>query len=186
VITGFIDGACEPVNPGGEGACAFVLFPGAVTGGKDESRPAPVAQSAKLIGRVHEGAPMTNNVAEWRAFQGALWWLSKPEHGNTHAVQPIALFMDSQLVVHQFSGKWNCNLRHLQVFRDKCREMAQQFPQLTVTWVPRDQNWVADDMINRLYAANNITVTVRPKKVKKQFFGARGFGPRDLNDDDSD
>lgn len=177
MITGFIDGACEPINPGGVGACAFILFPGTVLGGENDQRPTPIVQSAKLIGRVD----MTNNVAEWRAFKGALWWLT--ERGKTYADQPIALFMDSQLVAYQFTGKWNCNVDRLRDFRDECKTMALQLPQLTITWVPRDQNWVADAMINRLYAANGVKVTVRPKKIKKQFFSARGFPSRDFNDE---
>jgi len=156
MITVFIDGACEPFNPGGYGACAFAAFEGAVSGGKDDPRPKPLKQAALILGN---GNGMTNNVAEWRALRGTLQWLSQ----NTKP-QPIALFMDSQLVVNQFTEKWQCNVPALYALREECRKLWRS--EMILTWIPREQNWVADDLINRLYASKGIKVTVRPRKTK--------------------
>jgi ribonuclease HI len=163
MITIFIDGACEPVNPWGWGACAFVAFEGQVAGNEFTQRPAPIGASAKLIGN---GLGMTNNVAEWRALRGALTWCTMPGKLKVDLnVEKLELFMDSQLVVNQFNGEWNCNSPGLVVFRDECLRIAKQLPGLKLTWVPRQENWVADAMINQLYAQNTIKVTVRKKKV---------------------
>jgi len=164
MITMFIDGACEPVNPWGHGACAFVAFEGKVNGNEFSRRPPAIGASAKLIG---SGPGMTNNVAEWRALRGALTWCITPGKLKIDLNEErLELFMDSQLVVYQFNDKWKCNSSELIVFRDECRRIAKQLPGLNLTWIPRQENWVADAMINQLYAQNNIHVTVRHKKSK--------------------
>jgi ribonuclease HI len=161
MITIFIDGACEPMNPGGHGACAFIAYWGRVLGGKDNFRPEHLGKAVKLIGH---GPGMTNNVAEWRALRGALWWLStrRPDEDE------ISIFMDSQLVVNQFNDQWQCRAPELQIIMAECRALMSGIKGTVVlNWIPRDQNWVADNLINELYAKHNIHVTVRKKKPKK-------------------
>jgi ribonuclease HI len=159
MITVFVDGACEPRNPGGYGACAMVAFPGAVAGFQGATRPMAIHAVAKLIGN---GPDMTNNIAEWRALKGTLEWLTTSPKVDKN--DDIAIFMDSQLVVNQFSGGWATNATHLQTYKEQCKMFAAQLPKMVLTWLPRDQNWVADDLINKLYASNGIKVTVRKRK----------------------
>lgn len=158
MITVYIDGACEPRNPGGYGACAFAAFHGNVGGREHDPRGAPIKAAAQLIGN---GPEMTNNVAEYRALRGTLlWFLSQGLRSD-----PIRAFMDSQLVVYQLSGQWQCNAPRLQAFKAECAELMARFPDLVLTWVPREQNHVADALINALYKKHNIQVMARrPRK----------------------
>lgn len=160
MITVFADGACEPKNPGGMGACAMIVFDGSVVGTKDGERPSPRFQSSRLIG---SGPAMTNNIAEWRALRGTLLWLSKVNLGI-----PIQMFMDSQLVVKQFNRSWKCNSPEFQSIRDQC--WGLKIHQFTLTWVPRAENWVADNLINQIYAKHGIKVTDW-SKFKKSTIG---------------
>lgn len=140
----------------------MIAFKGAVAGGKDDERPDPIVQSASIIGRE---PGMTNNIAEWRALRGAMKWLSSFK--DLYANEDIIIFADSQLVAYQFNGHWRCNSIELRGFLEECTELKQAFTRLQVVWVPREQNWVADDLINKLYASKNIKVTVRVKKPKR-------------------
>lgn len=179
-LTVFIDGAVEPYNPGGTGACAFAVFPGDVGGRKDDPRPPPIKTAAKLIGA---GRDMTNNVAEYRALRGTLSWLL----ANTGSGEEIAIRMDSKLVVCQMNDTWACNAAHLQAFRQECRDLVLQFQSrgtvLSLTWVPREENYVPDHLINLLYAENGIHVTVRqhrpPKKSQPDLFDESRAGVGD-------
>jgi ribonuclease HI len=162
MITCFVDGACEPNNPGGHGACAMIAFEGPVMGGKDAPRPAPIVQSALIIGH---GPDMTNNVAEWRALRGALKWFKS--RADKYANEEIIICLDSQLVACQFSGEFACNAEDLIPLRDECRDLAKAFSRLELMWVPREDNWVADDLINQLYSKRNIRVRVRTKKPRR-------------------
>jgi len=60
---------------------------------------------------------MTNNIAEYRALRGSLQWLV--EHG--HGGDEIDLRMDSQLVVNQVNGAWECRASNLQPYCRDCR-----------------------------------------------------------------
>ena len=153
-LTVFIDGACEPINPNGHGACAFAAFEGEVAGRESDARPVPFKTAAKLIG---EGPGMTNNIAEYRALRGSLQWLV--EHG--HGGDEIDLRMDSQLVVNQVNGAWECRASNLQPYCRDCRAILLLLPQARLRWVPREENFVPDDLINRLYASHGIPVLAR-------------------------
>lgn len=72
--------------------------------------------------------------------------------------------MDSQLVVYQFTGAWQCNAHALLKIKRECEALRDKLPHMILTWIPRDKNWVADKLINDLYARNGIKVTVRHKK----------------------
>jgi ribonuclease HI len=150
-LTVFIDGAVEPVNPGGTGACAMVVYVGEVGGRESDPRPAPLKAGAKLIG---SGAGMTNNVAEYRALLGALKWLAE----NGHQSDELEIRMDSKLVVNQVLGTWNCNAPALQAFRRDCLAVMTLFPKVDLKWVKREENFVPDAMINDLYAKAGIQI----------------------------
>jgi ribonuclease H / adenosylcobalamin/alpha-ribazole phosphatase len=116
-------------NPGPAAYGAIVRD--AVTG-------AVLAELAEYLGEV------SNNVAEYR---GAIAGL---EHA--YEVDPTAtveMRLDSKLIVEQMSGRW-------QIKHPDMRELAKRaravFPpgQVTYTWVPREQNRLADALVNEM------------------------------------
>lgn len=149
-ITIFCDGATEPVNPGGEGCCAFVAFEGEVSGARGQPRPEPIKCAYALIGRSPE---MTNNIAEWRAVLAALRWAE-----NYLVLNPelqIEVRTDSQLVVKQANGVWGCHAEHLVKFRDAVQTILRREKRsIELVWVPREQNDVADALTRLAYEEN--------------------------------
>lgn len=90
VIEIWIDGACEPVNPGGTATYGLVV--------KDDRQ--VVHQGS---GRVGSGEGMSNNVAEYAGLIAALRYLRSREFHRA------IIFSDSQLVVRQSRGEWAAN-----------------------------------------------------------------------------
>ena len=116
-------------NPGPAAYGAIVRD--AVTG-------AVLAELAEYLGEV------SNNVAEYR---GAIAGL---EHA--YEIDPAAtveMRLDSKLIVEQMSGRW-------QIKHPDMRELAKRaravYPagQVTYTWVPREQNRLADALVNEM------------------------------------
>lgn len=89
-------------------------------------------------------ARFSNNVAEYNAVGRAVKWLAQ-ERREAH------VFTDSQLVVNQVSGAWECNADHLRPLRDRIRELLRGTQNVTLNWIPRSQNAPADELVNRIY-----------------------------------
>jgi ribonuclease HI len=142
-ITIFCDGSCEPVNPGGYACCGFVAYEGDVSGRRGATRPDPIFDKYGCIGN---GPGMTNNIAEYRAVIAALKWAKK-----NFADRRLEFRTDSQLVVRQVNGQWDCNKEHLIVLRDQAREILFSFEDAKLIWIPRDENDVADYLTRVAY-----------------------------------
>jgi ribonuclease HI len=145
----FADGLTEPTNPNGYGCCAFVVFPQEVSGRKGAQRPTPIHSSHACIARPGQG--VTNNICEYRAVRGALRWLIENTHTKLKDCQEVEIRTDSQLVVKQVSGEWATRADHLRVFRDDCRRMLDQLGKVRLTWIPREENDVADALTRLAY-----------------------------------
>jgi ribonuclease HI len=146
-MTVFCDGAVEPINPGGTGACAFVVL--------DEAGAVIKSQ----VGIIPPAPDLSNNVAEYRALRGALRWLKEHSRSNDQ----IEIRMDSQLVVNQVNGSWQCNKSHLALLRDECRLLLEKLPTAKLSWVPREQNAVADDLAKQALLKAGVRVIDRSK-----------------------
>ncbi len=152
-LTLFVDGGCEPKNPGGTSTAGWVLYNNAVLG---------VDNSNKLLveeGRVaKDGGPLaTNNFGEYSALCFSLKWLVEQNwRGN------LDVFADSKLLVEQVNRNWKCNKTHLSEMRDKIWNYLELLEMknlkapfevenkhrnlFSLTWVPRDQNAYANDL----------------------------------------
>lgn len=90
----------------------------------------------------------TNNVAEYSAIvEGFNWLLSNKEKLNINAVD---FYMDSQLACSQLNGLYkikNPAIRDF-VFEIHQKEAELNFP-ISYTHVPREQNKLADAMVNQ-------------------------------------
>ena len=77
--------------------------------------------------------PVTNNVGEYQAIILALRII------HNQKLKQVELLTDSQLVVEQVNGSWQCRQPHLLPLRDKVRELLAQ-ENATLAWIPRGQN----------------------------------------------
>ena len=131
------DCSIEPFNPGGILAWAFI-----------------VKQNKKVIHKdcrtSLRGKEATNNIGEYHAVIAALLWLIQlpPEKQR----RPAIIMSDSQLIVNQLSGSWNCNSENLIPLRDMAHKaMKRYLGRVTLKWVPRSQNQEADALSRTAY-----------------------------------
>jgi ribonuclease HI len=128
----YCDGLCEDVNPGGDACFGWVAY-GA--GGSVIS---------KVACHYGSGEGMTNNVAEYAAVLDALRWAYKSGYRSVHVLT------DSQLVVKQIQSAWQCNAPLLVPLLSRVRR-AQELMEVTIDWVPREQNTEADRLSRQAY-----------------------------------
>lgn len=96
-----------------------------------------IHHSAESLGT---DATMSANVAEYSAVKSSMRWLLV----NGFRLDDLKIHSDSQLVMFQLSGKYNCHNERLKVFRDHILDLAKFFPSVAYHWIPREQNKEAD------------------------------------------
>lgn len=123
-----IDGACEPVNPGGTASYGLVVKDGEVM---------LYSQSA-VVG---SGKAMSNNVAEYSALIAFLEWYV---NGRTRNDAPV-VYSDSRLLVMQMTGRWKAKSGLYVPYYTKATKLIREH-RLSVQfrWIPRKQNSQAD------------------------------------------
>ena len=89
-IVVYVDGLCEPVNPGGTATYGYVVRNDA---GRD------IARKSGVVGK---GTGMSNNVAEYAALCEALRYLIREKM----TLLPVEIRSDSRLLVNQMKGEW--------------------------------------------------------------------------------
>ena len=100
-------------------------------------------QGMRLWGGHRYIGTATNNTAEYLALIDGL--------RKAAEWQPDALevYMDSQLVVEQVSGRWKVRHADLQPLHRQAQGLLRSFPRVRVTYVPRERNRGADALANR-------------------------------------
>lgn len=84
----------------------------------------------------------TNNQAEYRAVLLAL------EKAAALGASELRFFLDSELVVRQLTGEYRVKDRELGSLFVKIYNAARAFRRVSYTHVPREQNRVADRLVN--------------------------------------
>jgi ribonuclease HI len=85
----------------------------------------------------------TNNDAE---YTGLIVGLQKAlELGITK----LTVKGDSNLVVNQVQGKWKINHDRLRQLCGEAQTLYRQFSDISLTWIPREQNKLADAAVNQ-------------------------------------
>ena len=84
----------------------------------------------------------TNNVAEYRALIAGL--IAAIELGVTH----LEVLADSKLVVMQMRGEWKIKNDALRDLSIEAARLARQFGTVEYRHVFRDQNTLADELVN--------------------------------------
>lgn len=133
-LTVFCDGLYEPrYRPDGWSCWAWIAL---------DSDGETVAQDKGCLGRGRE--KFSNNVAEYHAVGRAVRWMADNKHTGE-------VFTDSQLVVSQVKGDWACHADHLKPLCARVQELIKA-RRITLEWVPREQNALADALTNEAYA----------------------------------
>lgn len=93
----------------------------------------------------------TNNVAEYSAVLAALSWLLGNKENLPKNI-PVTMRLDSQLVTNQINGIFKVKDQRLgellYAIRQKQAVLKEHGFVLTFTHIPREQNKVADRMVN--------------------------------------
>lgn len=94
-------------------------------------------------GRAGEGEDMTANMAEYVALMAGLRALLELE-----GIEAVEVRGDSQTVVRQMTGAFDCWASHLQPLREEALELVRQLQErgcsLSMRWIPREENERAD------------------------------------------
>lgn len=119
-------------NPG-KGACAFVIF---------DEHGKQIAGEGKYLG------VCTNNEAEYEAVILALEWVVNNLVNNL--LENIAFKADSKLVVEQLSSRFKVKNPRIGLLHGRVRELEKNIPEITYTYIPREQNYKADEIVNQI------------------------------------
>ena len=123
-MEGHFDGASRG-NPGNAGAGAYLI---------DDSG-SVIWETARFLGT------KTNNEAEYGAL--ILLLTAARERG----AKQLKIYGDSKLVVSQVSKQWKIKLPHLRKLAEEAWRLMEGMD-VTLEWVPREQNARADELSN--------------------------------------
>jgi ribonuclease HI len=84
----------------------------------------------------------TNNVAEYRALIAGL------EAAAPFGAKRVRVRADSLLVIRQVAGQFRVKQAHLRPLYERTRELLQQYDDVDLQHVPREQNTDADALVN--------------------------------------
>lgn len=90
----------------------------------------------------------TNNVAEYRALIKGLD-IARAFHPNR-----LICHLDSELIVKQLNGEYRVRMPSLQSFVEEIRTLMQEFPDVVFTFIPREDNYRADALVNHALDAH--------------------------------
>ncbi len=85
----------------------------------------------------------TNNAAEYQALIAGLTIAKK------HNPEFLEIYMDSELLVHQLSGKYRVKNEHLAAFHAVAKGLLSGFRKVRIAHVPREKNKEADRLANK-------------------------------------
>lgn len=154
MISAYFDGACEPINPGGTGSYAFIIF-------NDGNK---IYYEAKIIcpsyyflpNSVFKPTTSSVNVSEYTACICLLTYLLQ----NGFKDESITVFGDSKLVINQMNGKWKVNQGHYLFLAHYCKEvLLKLFKDIKFQWVKSEENFVADELSKEVLRKAGIEIS---------------------------
>jgi ribonuclease HI len=93
----------------------------------------------RLIAEISERiGPAINTVAGYRALMEGL------KLARSRGIQRIRVFLDSETVVDQVSGRKKVRKEHIRPLHAEALSLLQEFPNIRISWVPRKRNAEAD------------------------------------------
>ena len=109
---------------------------GAVVFDTSTTPPARLATVSQRIGSA------TNNVAEYKAVIAGL------EAAREFSPRAVHVRADSKLVIEQLAGRWKVKQPHLKPLHAHARALLDDYEEVTLQHVPREQNTDADALVN--------------------------------------
>ncbi|MEA1909552.1 MAG: ribonuclease HI family protein [Patescibacteria group bacterium] len=91
----------------------------------------------------------TNNQAEYQALVmglGRVFDIADKENSVSEAV--VEAFLDSELIVRQLNGEYKIKNKDLKPLFVKAEELAGKFSRVIFKHIPREENSVADALLN--------------------------------------
>lgn len=135
----YFDGATEPANPGGVSTYGWIII--------DNNQEVERHYGVSAEG----GRRSTNNFSEYCALGFALRWLADKKWTGRLTIRG-----DSQVVIYQLSGRYDCNREHLRRLRDRCRELLKAIGNnYVLEWIPRNKNQRCDSLSRLAYVKFN-------------------------------
>ncbi len=122
------DGGTRPDNPG-PSAIGYI----AETDDWTEERSEHIGES-------------TNNRTEYHALIQGLELAS--EKGCTE----VEARGDSEVIVKQVRDEYGVNQPELRPLRNRVQELADEFEQFEIRYIPREENWEADELVERAFS----------------------------------
>jgi ribonuclease HI len=108
----------------------------------------------------------TNNVAEYEALIHGLETFTLIQNHSKYA--RLHIYGDSKLIINQVFQNWKVNLPHLKslnaLAKDIVRSIGKEY--ITATWIPREENKVADKYAQN--AASYYPETFEKNKLGEQ------------------
>ncbi len=136
LIEVFLDGLCQPINPGGIPCYAFIV-----------KRDGKTIYSDYGIAGEPFSEDSTNNVAEYTALVKALEWLFANNLGSSR----VKIMSDSQLIVNQLTGDYKVKAKRMLSLYRQVLKLMSTFQEIQIKWVPREKNREADRLTNKAY-----------------------------------
>ena len=84
----------------------------------------------------------TNNVAEYQALIAGL------EAARAFPSRVVHVRADSMLVIEQLAGKWQVKQPHLRRLHSRALGLLEEYEEVELAHVPREQNTEADALVN--------------------------------------
>ena len=129
----WIDGLCEPINPGGIACIGYVI----------KNTGETIVEGSYIIGK---GVGMTNNVAEYTALIYALKEIKRLKLED----QFLIIKSDSQLLVNQMNRKWEVKAPLIVPLNKSAKDLATGL-HYRIEWIPREENEEADRQTRLAY-----------------------------------
>ena len=101
-------------------------------------------QQRRWTGYKYLGEGYTNNEAEYEGLIIGLKYLLN----QRMQTRKIEIQGDSKLVINHMLGLWTFNVKHLQKKQREAQDLMSHFTDVTLNWIPREKNSVADRLSN--------------------------------------
>jgi ribonuclease HI len=133
------DCSIQPFNPGGILAWAFIV----------KMNKKIVHQDCGTCGRKLNVHDRTNNVGEYYAVMAVMKWLMSVP---TKDQRPVIVKSDSELIVNQLKGLWECNDPKLKPLRNLVLKSKKRYTKMIkFHWIPREKNKEVDALSRTAY-----------------------------------
>ena len=151
MITLNFDGACEPKNPGGFASYGVVVI-------RDGER---IFEDTALFDPFKLHGKTSNNLAEYSGFLAGLKFLISK--GLQH--EEILVCGDSKLVIEQMFGYWRIKKGIYVDLALEARHLLKQFPRIRGRWIPREENFIADELSKRELIKAKVKFSIQPEEL---------------------